>query len=248
MDLGNLPGGKSSCLIRVAATDGINQRTDQSDRAFTKLGQPPMVTIISPDAAASFTLGEQVLFEGAASDLEDNTFSTDHMTWTSDVDGLLGTGLVLGTSGLSRGLHVVEFGVRDADGMSSSDTVAVYVGEPSIFPDVKMNGSDGFVYVTPTDSLSLQLGMNAGTGTGLHVDWWIGMFYFDMSGSTWVPVFFTDFQAPLNDFAPVDALRWPGAPVGIYLFLFGVDTNMNHIFNPAEAFLDYVAVIVTDPS
>jgi hypothetical protein len=128
--LDDLPGCTGNCLIRVAATDGINQGEDVSDQPFSKDGQPPYVNIINPDGVYPFPYGQIILFEGLVSDKEDRTIPSENMRWYSDINGLIGTGSFIGTSRLSPGLHLIRFEAEDSEGMRGFDRVGVFVVKP----------------------------------------------------------------------------------------------------------------------
>lgn len=124
--LDDLPGCQDSCQMQVAASDGINQGNDTSD-PFSKEGLPPWATILAPQPTMLFSCGELVIFEGLVGDPEDGTIASGNLVWSSDLDGELGTGLVMGTTGLSAGMHQVTLTATDSDGLQDSDTTALYV-------------------------------------------------------------------------------------------------------------------------
>ncbi len=51
----------------------------------TAADQPPVVTIDSPAAGATFRAGDTVSFSGSASDAEDGTLSAGHLTWWAEL-------------------------------------------------------------------------------------------------------------------------------------------------------------------
>lgn len=125
--LGELPGCTDSCLVRVAATDGINMGKDESDAPFSKDKLPPRASILGPDSGSSFSASEVVVFKGLAMDLEDLKIPGDGLTWTSSVDGSLGSGHTLGGRNLTPGLHTISVTVKDSDGMTDSDQILLYI-------------------------------------------------------------------------------------------------------------------------
>lgn len=128
VSLDKLPGGFNSCLIKIWATDGINQSMVQSN-LFSKEKVPPLVHILSPGTVTIFQEGETVFFEGVAMDEEDRIIAQENIIWRSDLDGPLGTGVVVGLTDLSPGFHMVTFQATDSDGLSSSAQVGVYIVE-----------------------------------------------------------------------------------------------------------------------
>lgn len=127
VQLKELPGCTASCLVRVAATDGINMGRDESNAPFSKGKMPPRASILGPDSGSSFSASEVVVFKGLAMDLEDMKIPGDDLTWTSSLDGALGSGHTIGGQNLASGLHTVTLTVKDSDGMTDSDQILLYV-------------------------------------------------------------------------------------------------------------------------
>src|SRR5690606_8628293 len=91
-------GGTTQGKVRVIVSDGVN--TGQADSAglFTVPNQPPAVQIVTPDDGATFGYGQVIALTGAATDMEDATLPDSAFAWSSDLDGLLGTGSSLDAS------------------------------------------------------------------------------------------------------------------------------------------------------
>ncbi len=83
----------------------------------------PSVSISSPANGSTFTSGDSVPFVATADDDEDGDLTAD-ISWSSDLDGDLGTGGSV-TAALTDGTHVVTASVTDSSGNSASDTVSV---------------------------------------------------------------------------------------------------------------------------
>ena len=63
---------------------------------------PPTVNITAPANGATFTVGDSVAFSGTATDTEDGTL-TGSLSWSSSIDGSIGSGGSFSTTGLSVG-------------------------------------------------------------------------------------------------------------------------------------------------
>jgi hypothetical protein len=99
--------------------------------------EPPVVTISSPADGSSVTVGSTVAFAGTAADSQGGDL-TANITWTSSIDGVLGTGGSLLAS-LGAGLHTITASAADSGGLSGSDQVNVIVqaigGGTALFSD-----------------------------------------------------------------------------------------------------------------
>lgn len=91
---------------------------------------PPVVTISAPANNTHFTEGDAITFLGSASDAEDGNLSAS-ITWTSSLDGAMGSGASFTTSTLRVGTHVVTAGVSDSGSASDTDTVTVVIDPPA---------------------------------------------------------------------------------------------------------------------
>ncbi len=86
----------------------------------------PSVTITAPPNGSSFNVGDPITFSGTASDAEDGNISAN-LSWTSSIDGAIGTGASFTTSSLSVGSHTITASVTDSGGLSGSDSINVTV-------------------------------------------------------------------------------------------------------------------------
>ncbi len=90
--------------------------------------EAPTVAIDSPADNATFDSGTTINFGGSASDTEDDDATlTVGLTWTSDLDGPIGTG-GSASMALSDGNHLITASVIDSDGGSDSASISVTVG------------------------------------------------------------------------------------------------------------------------
>jgi hypothetical protein len=83
----------------------------------TEANRPPVVAISSPADGAQFSKGENVIFEGTASDPEDGPLAGSSLQWSSSIDGALGSGATLTRTNLSAGNHVLTLHATDAHGL-----------------------------------------------------------------------------------------------------------------------------------
>ena len=122
--------------VRVEDTDG-SRGTVQLDTLFvdsmvimTVTGgggnTAPIVTIAAPVNGSSSDEGVSIGFAGTANDSEDGYISAN-LTWTSDLDGNIGSGASFSTSTLSVGTHTITASVTDSGGLPDNDSITVTV-------------------------------------------------------------------------------------------------------------------------
>jgi len=85
---------------------------------------PPTIEITSPEDNSIH--GETPSFSGTASDIQDGDLA-DSISWTSDLDGLIGTGgTITPTATLSEGqLIIITATVTDSDGATATASITV---------------------------------------------------------------------------------------------------------------------------
>ncbi len=84
----------------------------------------PTVTIRAPANGSTVTQGAPITF--TATDTEDGDL-TASLTWTSSLDGVIGSGGSFSTSTLSVGTHTITASVTDSGGLQGSDAITVTV-------------------------------------------------------------------------------------------------------------------------
>jgi probable HAF family extracellular repeat protein len=125
---------------------------------------------------------------------------------------------------------------------------------PSVKADIKANGSDLPITVSPTDVVSITVTLDPSSDAGREADWWISVhtsfdssldWYTFVYGQGWQSGITPCLRGPLFTIAqPYEALSSP-LPVGNYLFVFGVDSPDAAPSGPWWG-LDTVAVEVQD--
>jgi hypothetical protein len=116
---------------------------------------PPTVTITAPPNASSFNEGDNINFTGTATDTEDGDISAN-LSWTSDIDGSIGSGASFSRNDLSNGTHTITASVTDSGGLSDQDQITVTIN--NVAPTVNITA--------PPDASSFVEGANINfTGT-----------------------------------------------------------------------------------
>jgi glucose/arabinose dehydrogenase len=110
-------------------------------------------------------------------------------------------------------------------------------------PDIDVNGSDGSVTITPTDTLSVTIALDPGSHVGENADWWLIILYQPPSGS-WEYLTHSTFQSPLFDLPPTEILNTTELPSGYsFAFFWGVDMLPDGLIND-PLYIDLVIVNV----
>ncbi|MCS3940282.1 hypothetical protein GGP84_002934 [Salinibacter ruber] len=99
------------------------------------MGEPPSVTISTPESGSEFSRADKIRFVGEAEDPETGQITGEDLVWESSTDGVIGTGEEI-TAVLSADLHVVTLRATGESGQSAEDTVSVPVNGP---PTVTVN-------------------------------------------------------------------------------------------------------------
>lgn len=138
--------GKGFWFDQVTITDVEVLVADaQTDVCVAPSNTAPVVAITSP--ADVFEMGEgiNINFTATAIDDEDGDISAN-TTWSSDVDGPLGTGASINTASLSLGAHTITAEVTDSgDPSASPESGSAQIGITILTIDVyKMLFDDSF--------------------------------------------------------------------------------------------------------
>lgn len=121
----------------------------------------PEVSIVSPEDGAIFGSGATISFSGTAYDAEDGDLS-DYLTWTSNIDDLIGTGGSVSATTLSDGIHTITASVTDLGGATGSDSITIAVGTASPGLAIDSISPDAVIAGTSTDVIISGSGFVAG--------------------------------------------------------------------------------------
>jgi hypothetical protein len=108
-DSGGLPGSAS---ISITVVDTTNTA--------------PTVAITAPSNGSSFNEGASINFTGTATDTQDGDISGS-LSWSSSINGAIGSGASFSTSTLSAGVHTITASVTDSGGLPGSASITVTV-------------------------------------------------------------------------------------------------------------------------
>lgn len=123
-DTSHFPGGNDG-RIRVVANDGVNESSDTSAGAFTVPAKPPMVTLNYPADGEVITGTQPILFKAYGYSHKEGELPAGSLVFSSDRDGVLGSGRTLRLGALSAGNHLITVTGTDKGGNSSAATVSI---------------------------------------------------------------------------------------------------------------------------
>ncbi|NIV29981.1 MAG: hypothetical protein GWN58_10910, partial [Anaerolineae bacterium] len=127
LNLDEVPGG-AQARVRVEASDGFHVTSDEYG-PFAVPDHTPLLTIQHPehDSVVSTT----VSLSGFAYDYEDGELEGMSLMWSSDHDGILGSGGLLEITGISTGTHQLSLTATDSQGNAGSESILIHVGQPA---------------------------------------------------------------------------------------------------------------------
>jgi hypothetical protein len=116
-----------SARLQLIASDGVHATSAKSS-PFSVADNAPQVVIDGPAGGAVFS-GLQDVAMAAAFDPDDGALTGAALSWSSDLDGALGTGeeLSVNASTLTEGTHVLTATASGSAGASSSASVTIHV-------------------------------------------------------------------------------------------------------------------------
>lgn len=125
-------GGQISAPLSVGAHVITASVTDQGGDTGTDYivlfivdDETPDVIIAAPLDGSEFEVGAAITFTGTAFDFEQGDL-TDELTWTSNLDGVIGYGGSF-SQVLTPGEHTIQAFVQDLGGVIGSDEILVFV-------------------------------------------------------------------------------------------------------------------------
>jgi hypothetical protein len=125
-----------SHVITATATDSESNPGAASLGLTVNANVAPVVGISTPADGATVLRTDVVSFEGSATDAEDGDLGSA-LTWTSSLDGSIGSGESFALANLTVGAHQILASVIDAHGASGSAAISLNVEAcaPGIDPD-----------------------------------------------------------------------------------------------------------------
>jgi hypothetical protein len=129
--------GMVEIFITVTDNEGASNTVKILLEVININDQPVYPDIILEEERHVYYVGEYVNLtcEYFDEDLLVDPTETVTVTWTSSLDGALGTGDTLSINSLSKGDHYITATVTDAGGLSTNEEVFIMITEPSDIPE-----------------------------------------------------------------------------------------------------------------
>ena len=155
-----------SHTITLTATDSAGESASAAVSIIIQESpsgnQAPEAQILSPANNATYTQGNAVSFSGKGTDPEEVGLSGAALSWSSNIDGFLETGVGFTWTTLSPGGHTISLTATDSEGLSHTATVTI-----TITPATAANTPPVAAITFPRDGNSYTEGeMISFSGTG----------------------------------------------------------------------------------
>lgn len=147
LDLNKI-AGSDLALVRVLASDGFHTAQDQSDNVFRVVKKAPSVMQVE-EGDRLYVGAQTVLLEGRAYDTEDGNLDGAYLQWSSNLDGLLGSGRSLDVNAmdLAEGTHTIRLTARDSTGLTNyTDSTLIVSRSRPILPITLALSPTGLVF------------------------------------------------------------------------------------------------------
>jgi len=114
--------------ITLNVTDSSNMSDTEQITIVVEEGKPT-ASIISPANNSYSTYTQYILLNGSATDPQEGSLSESLLSWKSNIDGYLGSGII-NISSLTEGVHTITLTAIDSFGLIDTEEIIVTV-EPS---------------------------------------------------------------------------------------------------------------------
>lgn len=138
--LGGCNGIGNPPFFGVAERTGINNYAQGRPCLSNATNNAPTLNVISPDPGQVYNQGSNVSCLGSATDdQDDSTTLSNSITWTSNLQGLLGTGPVVVRSDLVVGNHTITASVTDSGGLTTTVNRSITINGVVTIPATPTN-------------------------------------------------------------------------------------------------------------
>ncbi len=127
LTVNNLAVGEHTITLTAVDSGNLTGTDTMTLTVVIPVNTPPTATIVTPVSNQEVAVGATVVFSGLATDPQEGQLDPSAMSWTSSLDGALGTGNNLIKTNLSAGSHTITLTVTDSGGLTASTTRTLVV-------------------------------------------------------------------------------------------------------------------------
>src|SRR5205085_867262 len=111
------------------ASDGFNAGQDVSNAVFTVPAHGPQALISAPDNNHLYVGSQTIILSGISFDMEDGMLDGTRLSWSSNLNGLLGTGssISVNAGSLVEGTHTITLTATDSTNRTGTATKTIRV-------------------------------------------------------------------------------------------------------------------------
>jgi Ca2+-binding RTX toxin-like protein len=114
------------CINSGGGTDTIDGGAGVNSINLGDCKSGPSVSILTPSNGFSIVYGSSITFSGTATDAEDGNLGA-FLEWSSDLDGVIGSGASFTLSTLSVGTHTITASVQDSGSKTNSISIIITI-------------------------------------------------------------------------------------------------------------------------
>ncbi|MFO7864438.1 MAG: CpcT/CpeT family chromophore lyase [Salinivirgaceae bacterium] len=133
--------------ITAIATDSKNNQDSASISVNALENSVPTIAIVIPDNNSEHVFTDAITFTCEASDTEDIQIEADQITWRSNIDGEMASGVSITTNELSANTHTIYATVVDSHGANSTDSIQIIVS-PNNAPEIQITSPENAAIFT----------------------------------------------------------------------------------------------------
>ena len=116
-----------SHIITFTATDYDGFSTTVTKNIVVQAPHAPIVSIYHPASNTHFINGTAITLKASATDYEEGVLDNNRVTWSSSINGNLGTGKVISINNLSPGSHIISATCHDTTGLITIATIQIII-------------------------------------------------------------------------------------------------------------------------
>ena len=111
-------------VITASVTDSDSKMGSISHKITINPVGIPSISITDPVDGLVSVDGSEITFTGTATSVKDGNL-TSSIVWSSDLDGVIGSGASFTLSTLSTGTHIITASVTDSDSKTNSASIII---------------------------------------------------------------------------------------------------------------------------